>query len=183
MLLVGLGNPGLKYCFTRHNAGFLFLDKLADFLEIKNWQDKFNGSVTATAHEKYGKIILLKPQTTMNLSGNSVSACMNFFKITPKDMIVIHDDLELGTGIAKLKFGGSHGGHNGVRNISESIGDNTYLRLRIGIDRPSNKNYVKDYVLSDFPDDEMEKMQNTFDNLISNIDLLFAEKPSLKNLV
>lgn len=98
-------------------------------------------------------------------------------------MIVIHDDLELGTGIAKLKFGGSHGGHNGVRNISESIGDNTYLRLRIGIDRPSNKNYVKDYVLSDFPDDEMEKMQNTFDNLISNIDLLFAEKPSLKNLV
>lgn len=146
-LFVGLGNPGPEYALTRHNAGFWWLDALARELKISLVMDKtFHGLVARTAVN--GQTVwLLKPQTFMNLSGKSVAALSRFFKIEPQQILVAHDDLDIIPGEAKLKFGGSHAGHNGLRDIHAQLGTDDYWRLRLGVGHPGVKSEVIDWVL------------------------------------
>ncbi|CAD7288208.1 Peptidyl-tRNA hydrolase [Campylobacter majalis] len=142
-LIVGLGNPTKQYENTRHNVGFMLIDLLKDdnFLDVSS--AKFQGELF-----KYGKILLLKPTTFMNLSGNSVKAVNDFYK--PKRIIVVHDDLDLGFGVVRFKKGGSSGGHNGIKSIDNLIG-NDYERVRIGIGKKGN---AANFVLGEFSDNE-----------------------------
>ncbi len=150
-LLVGLGNPGKQYEKNRHNVGFMVIDALIDRLNpVPIQKSAFQGLLY-----KSGDTLLLKPQTFMNLSGKSVQAVKNFYKIENKHIIVIHDDLDLGLGALRFKRGGSSGGHNGLKSIDEHIGSD-YLRVRFGIGRPQDKNDVIRYVLSDFTPKELE---------------------------
>lgn len=144
--IVGLGNPGAEYERTRHNAGFWFADRVADrFRGNFRAESKFFG---ATARIKIGNadVLLLKPGTFMNRSGQSVSALAQFYKLKPEDLLIAHDELDLPAGDMRLKLGGGHGGHNGLRDIHKPLGEG-YRRLRIGIGHPGDKNLVLDYVL------------------------------------
>lgn len=144
--IVGLGNPGAEYERTRHNAGFWFADRVAErFRGNLRVESKFFG---ATARVKIGSadVLLLKPGTFMNRSGQSVSALAQFYKLKPEDLLIAHDELDLPAGDMRLKLGGGHGGHNGLRDIHKPLGE-SYRRLRIGIGHPGGKNLVLDYVL------------------------------------
>lgn len=169
VLLVGLGNPGAEYASTRHNTGFLFLDFLAEQLEVASWKSQFEGLVAAVHSPDLGRLILLKPQTFMNASGRSVVACVNFFKLTPQQLVVFHDDLDVPVGVYKVKKGGSHGGHNGLRDIHRALGTDAYLRVRLGIDRPNDKSLVRDYVLSTFSQLEQDDLGHCFRNVFSKL--------------
>ncbi|PID36155.1 MAG: aminoacyl-tRNA hydrolase [Rhodobacterales bacterium] len=147
-LFVGLGNPGAKYAANRHNIGFMALDSIADAHGFAPWRGKFQG---ALSEGRLGsqKVLLLKPETFMNLSGQSVGAAMRFYKLTPADVTVFHDELDLAPGKLRLKRGGGHAGHNGLRSIHQHIGPD-YARVRLGIGHPGHKDRVAGYVLSDF---------------------------------
>ncbi len=148
-LIVGLGNPGAKYAKNRHNVGFMVVDEiLAQLNTSKISKSSFKGELF-----RYNDLLLLKPTTYMNRSGESVAAVKNFYKIDLADIIVIHDDLDLGLGALRFKQGGSSGGHNGLKSIDANIGSD-YLRVRFGIGRPKSKEEVVSYVLSDFSEDE-----------------------------
>ncbi len=143
-LLVGLGNPGEKYADTRHNAGFWWVDLLARQNDIVfKPEAKFFGEVAKLNTDVW----LLKPSTFMNASGKAVAAIANYYKISPAEILVAHDELDLQPGTAKLKFGGGHGGHNGLRDIHAALGTADYWRLRLGIGHPGNKNEVVNFVL------------------------------------
>lgn len=145
-LLVGLGNSGDKYEATRHNAGFWFVDQIAAQTNSKLAADaKFFGLVGKL--NPNADTWLLKPTTFMNASGKAVAALANYYKISPAEILVIHDELDLPAGSVKLKFGGGHGGHNGLKDIHAALGTPDYWRLRLGIDHPGNKNEVINYVL------------------------------------
>ena len=146
-LIVGLGNPGEKYEKTRHNAGFWWVDAIADAKRAA-WkrETKFSG-FTTRVEEGGTEYLLLKPATYMNESGRSVSAVLRFFKIEPPQMLVVHDELDLEPGIVRLKRGGGTGGHNGLTDIGEALGTKDFWRLRIGIGHPGDKDLVPDYVL------------------------------------
>lgn len=146
-LFVGLGNPGPEYEQTRHNAGLWWLDAAARELKVSLAPDKsFHGLVARTSVNGQS-VWLLAPQTFMNLSGKSVAALANFFKITSQEILVAHDDLDIAPGEAKLKLGGSHAGHNGLRDIHAQLGTDQYWRLRLGIGHPGNKAEVLHWVL------------------------------------
>ncbi|WP_134679336.1 aminoacyl-tRNA hydrolase [Paracoccus ravus] len=147
-LIVGLGNPGTKYEKNRHNIGFMALDRIASDQGFGPWRARFQGE---TAEGRLGdmRVTLLKPATFMNLSGQSVGEAMRYLKLEPGDVIVLHDELDLPPGKARLKLGGGHAGHNGLRSIHQHIGE-AYRRLRIGIGHPGHKDRVAHYVLSDF---------------------------------
>ena len=147
-LFVGLGNPGPKYAFNRHNIGFMALDRIAEDQGFGPWKSKFQAQITE-GRLGTDKVILLKPQTFMNLSGQSVGEAMRFYKLTPSDVIVFHDELDLAPGKARAKTGGGHAGHNGLRSIHQHIGAD-YDRIRLGIGHPGDKSRVSGYVLSDF---------------------------------
>ena len=146
-LIVGLGNPGDRYQKTRHNAGFWLLDQLVANEHNRLAEDK-------KFQSEYGKIFLanhplhlLKPLTFMNASGRAVSAAAKFYDIAPEESLVVHDELDLPEGAVKLKYGGGHGGHNGLRDIIAALGSKDFYRLRIGINHPGDRNQVVDYVL------------------------------------
>ena len=171
-LIVGLGNPGKNYDNTRHNTGFMFLDYFLDkkYTNI-NWKSKFNGLFYENIINDE-KVIFLKPQSYMNLSGEVISKYANFYKIDSSDIIVICDDLDLFVGNFKIKDKGSSGGHNGLNNIIKMLGTSDFKRIRIGIS--NNKDYdTKDYVLSKFSDEEKSKLFDTFDSLIKVLDDCF----------
>jgi PTH1 family peptidyl-tRNA hydrolase len=147
-LLVGLGNPGDKYARNRHNVGFMALEAIADRHRFAPWRRKFSGFV-ADGEIGPEKVLALKPETYMNESGQAVVAAMRFLKIEPADVIVFHDELDLLPGKLKIKLGGGNAGHNGLRSITQHIG-NDYVRVRIGIGHPGNKDMVAHYVLHDF---------------------------------
>lgn len=147
-LWVGLGNPGAKYAGNRHNIGFMALDRLAGDHGFAPWRSKFQGQVTE-GRLGADKVVLLKPETFMNLSGQSVGEAMRFYKLTPADVTVFHDELDLAPGKIRLKQGGGHAGHNGLRSIHQHIGE-TYARVRLGIGHPGHKDRVAGYVLADF---------------------------------
>ncbi len=148
-LFVGLGNPGGKYARNRHNIGFMALDQIAADHGFSPWKSKFQGQICEgkLGHEK---VLLLKPETFMNLSGQSVTAAMKFYKLTPDDVTVLHDELDLAPGKCRVKQGGGHAGHNGLRSIHQHIGAE-YGRVRLGIGHPGHKDAVAGYVLRDFP--------------------------------
>jgi PTH1 family peptidyl-tRNA hydrolase len=146
-LFVGLGNPGPEYESTRHNAGFWWLDEVARSLKTKLVMDKsYHGLVARTTVD--GQTVwLLKPQTFMNLCGKSVAALARFFRIAPQEILVAHDELDIVPGEAKLKLGGSHAGHNGLRDIHAQLGSDDYWRLRLGIGHPGDRSEVINWVL------------------------------------
>lgn len=146
-LFVGLGNPGPEYEQTRHNAGFWWLDALARELKLNLTADKSYHGLVARTSSQGQSVWLLAPQTFMNLSGKSVAALANFFKIPPQEILVAHDDLDIAPGEAKLKLGGSHAGHNGLRDIHAQLGTDQYWRLRLGVGHPGNKAEVVHWVL------------------------------------
>ncbi len=147
-LIVGLGNPGAKYMKNRHNIGFMAVDQIAADHGFGPWKSKFQGQI---AEGRLGreKVLLLKPETFMNLSGQSVGEAMRFFKLTPEDVTVIHDEIDLAPGKLRVKQGGGHAGHNGLRSLHQHIGD-TYQRVRLGVGHPGRKELVPHYVLQDF---------------------------------
>jgi PTH1 family peptidyl-tRNA hydrolase len=146
-LIVGLGNPGHEYEATRHNVGFLWVDELAreQKLNFKS-EAKFHG-LTARGQLHEHELLLLKPQTFMNVSGRSVVALALFYKILPNQILVVHDELDLPPGSAKLKLGGGHGGHNGLKDIIAQLGSKDFWRLRVGIGHPGDRAEVVNYVL------------------------------------
>lgn len=171
-LFVFLGNPGKEYYNTRHNAGFLFCDYL---YPNASWQMKFHSLYTQD-----GSVKILKPMTYMNLSGTAVSECTSFFKIKADEVLVIHDDLELPFGKAKLQMGGGLAGHNGLRSIKERLGSDNFYRLRIGIGRPKHGD-VKLFVTSNFTEDEKISLEQLFskaERLIGN-----PEKEGIVSLI
>lgn len=154
-LVVGLGNPGQQYLLNRHNIGFMAIDVLnAQINSTQNFKSQFKAQYFETKINSQ-KIYCIKPQTFMNLSGQSVLPFSQFYKIPPEQIIVIHDDLDLDLGTIKIKQGGGHGGHNGLKSIDASIGQN-YWRIRVGIGHPGNKNLVSSYVLSNFTTNEIQ---------------------------
>lgn len=146
-LFVGLGNPGLEYEATRHNAGFWWVDALARQLKTPLVMEKGYHGLTARATVNGQTVWLLQPQTFMNLSGKSVAALARFFKIAPSEILIVHDELDIAPGMAKLKFGGSHAGHNGLRDIHAQLGTGDYWRLRVGVGHPGHRDEVVSWVL------------------------------------
>ena len=157
-LIVGLGNPGPKYAANRHNVGFMALDRIAADHGFPVWRNRFQGETTEGRLGEQ-RVLLLKPATFMNLSGQSVGEAMRYLKLTPADVLVLHDELDLPPGKLRLKTGGGHAGHNGLRSLHQHIGD-SYRRLRIGVGHPGDKNRVADYVLSDFPKAEARMLDD-----------------------
>ena len=146
-LIAGLGNPGKDYQAHRHNAGFWFIESLANNMDSKfSSQSKFFGE-TAICLIGTNKVRLLKPTTFMNNSGQSVKALSSYYSIKPKEILVIHDDLDLTPGSVKIKMGGGHGGHNGLKDTINALNTNEFYRLRLGIGHPGSKNEVVDFVL------------------------------------
>ena len=147
-LFVGLGNPGARYATNRHNVGFMAVDRVAADHGFAPWRAKFQGEVSE-GRLGIERVVLLKPQTFMNLSGQSVGEAMRFFRVELADIVVFHDELDLVPGKVRVKDGGGHAGHNGLRSIHQHIGDG-YRRVRIGIGHPGHRDRVSPYVLSDF---------------------------------
>ena len=159
LLIVGLGNPGTQYENTRHNIGFKVIDKLvSDFGARDISKNSFYGELF-----KSSDILLLKPMTFMNLSGKSVQAVKNFYKIELEDIIVVHDDIDLPFSALRFKHGGGHGGHNGLRSIDENI-TKEYARVRMGVGKPLHKSQVANYVLDDFSGEENELLKGWIDH-------------------
>lgn len=162
-LIVGLGNPGRQYERTRHNVGFLFLDDLANELGC-TWmnESKFQG-VFAQGKISNTPIMLLKPATFMNLSGQAVGKLVRYYKLQPEEILVVHDELDFDAGTVKLKKDGGHAGHNGLRDIIAHLNSKDFYRLRIGIGRPAAGKVVADFVLSTPPKSEFELLLTAFD--------------------
>lgn len=152
-LIVGLGNPGKQYENTRHNIGFDVIDELSDIFSIPLNQSKFKGLYGMGFH-KGEKVVLLKPLTYMNLSGESIRAVSDYYQIDIEDIVIIYDDLDLPVGKIRLRQKGSAGGHNGIKSTVAHLGTQEFNRIRIGIDRPKNGMKVPDYVLGRFYDEE-----------------------------
>lgn len=169
-LLTGLGNPGARYEHNRHNVGFMALDAIAAHHGFSGWTQKFQGLVCeGSVNGK--KVFLLKPQTFMNLSGESAGALARFYKIPAETIIVLHDELDLPPARLRVKRGGGHGGHNGLKSIDAHLGAD-YQRVRIGIGHPGDKDMVSPYVLSDFSKEEMPVMQSLCAAIARHISLL-----------
>lgn len=153
-LIVGLGNPGAKYAHNRHNIGFMALDRIAADHGFSPWKGKHQGSIS---EGRFGsdRAVLLKPETFMNNSGQSVQAAMRFYKLDPADVVVLHDEIDLAPRKVKCKTGGGHAGHNGLRSIHAHIGPE-YDRVRLGVGHPGHKDAVPGYVLRDFPKADQE---------------------------
>lgn len=158
-LIVGLGNPGPEYEDTRHNAGFWWVDALARELKVNLVPERSYYGMVARANVQGEPLWLLQPQTFMNLSGKSVGALARFFKIQPQEVLVVHDELDFEPGQVKLKRGGSHGGHNGLRDIHAALGSADYWRLRMGIGHPGNKGEVASWVLKKPPADQLVRIE------------------------
>jgi len=171
-LFVGLGNPGPDYEQTRHNAGFWWIDALARLVNAPLVMDKSYYGLTARTVHKGKNIWLLEPQTFMNLSGKSVAALANFFKISPQEILVAHDELDIAPGEAKLRLGGSHAGHNGLRDIHAQLGSDQYWRLRLGIGHPGNKADVIHWVLKKPSPDHRIAIDQTIDRALKALPML-----------
>lgn len=171
-LIVGLGNPGKKYYNTRHNIGFEFIDFYLNNSSIpENWKNLFDGKYIEFSVNNE-KIMFLKPQTFMNLSGDCVGRFFKYFKLDINDILVISDDLDLNLGNFKLKDKGSSGGHNGLKSIEKALGSSHYKRLKIGISKSNNKDII-DYVLGKLSNDELSIIKNEFIILKSVLDDFF----------
>ncbi len=154
-LIVGLGNPGKEYLFSRHNLGFMVVDRLADDLGIRVTRSQFD-ALTGDGSMSGRRVMLAKPQTYMNLSGRSVSGLLNFYKLEMDSLIVVHDDLDLPFDTVRIKKGGGHGGNKGVMSIINQLGSPDFVRVRMGIGKPARKEMTDDHVLGKFYPEEMK---------------------------
>lgn len=173
-LIVGLGNPGKNYSLTRHNIGFIIID---NYLNAVDWKEKFLG-LYYTCVVNGEKVVFLKPQTFMNLSGSSVVECANYFKIEPKDILVIHDDLDMDFGKIRLKKMSSSGGHNGIKSIISCLNTDLFCRFKFGISKEQNSS-TKDYVLSKFSKEEQKYINDNkeyFNKIINSFIINGIEK-------
>ncbi|MBO7080810.1 MAG: aminoacyl-tRNA hydrolase [Neisseriaceae bacterium] len=168
-LVVGLGNPGTEYEHTRHNVGFDFVDAIAEQQSVLFSEEKKFFGMLARTKIAGEEIRLLKPQTYMNKSGQSVAAVANFFRIPPEAILVIHDELDLPCGALKLKNGGSHGGHNGLKDIQAHLSTPAFWRLRIGIGHPGDKKLVVDYVLKKPISTQRTMIQESIDKALNEL--------------
>lgn len=174
-LLVGLGNPGLEHAQNRHNVGFMCIDEIRKSYGFSSDKPKFSG-ILAEGRIDHQKVYLFKPLTYMNRSGRAVAETARFFKITSEHIFVFHDDLDLVPGKVRVKKGGSHGGHNGLKDLDTHIGTD-YWRVRIGIGRPFHKGAVTSYVLSNFSKDEQVWLDPLLSLLADEVHLLLASNP------
>lgn len=170
LLIAGLGNPGPQYAGHRHNIGFMAVDEIHRDPSFSPWSKKFQGEISEGRIEGE-KVLLLKPQTFMNLSGQSVLAAASFYKIEPSRIVVLHDELDLPPGKVRVKTGGGHGGHNGLRSIDSHLGKD-YRRVRLGIGHPGDKDRVSPYVLSDFAKADREWLEPLLEAVAKNAGLL-----------
>lgn len=173
LLIAGLGNPGPTYQWTRHNAGFLFLDRLAHLENISITRKSFSG-LAGEWNRGDDRLILLKPQTFMNLSGRAVMQALQFYKLPLSHLVVIHDELDLPFGTARFKQGGGHGGHNGLRSIMEQLGKGDFIRLRIGIGKPVHGD-TSNYVLGHIPPEQMETLPQILDGGLDMLEMMLDE--------
>ncbi|SQH77979.1 peptidyl-tRNA hydrolase [Shewanella benthica] len=175
-LIVGLANPGEKYAQTRHNAGAWYVQELARICAATLIADSKYYGLTARVNLHGKDVRLLIPSTFMNLSGKSVGAMANFFRIQADEILVAHDELDMPPGVAKFKLGGGHGGHNGLKDIIASLGnDKGFYRLRIGIGHPGDRSQVSNYVLGKAPAVEQTQIETVLDEAVRSTELLFTE--------
>lgn len=156
-VIVGLGNPGSEYAKTKHNVGFMFIDAMAEKLGVSEWRDKFEAKIAETRIGSE-KVLLVKPMTYMNESGQAVGPIMSFYKLLPEDLIVVHDDMDIPAGTIRIRKKGSAGGHNGIKSILAHVGDEHFARVRIGIGRPLTGWTVVNHVLAPFSNEDASKI-------------------------
>lgn len=174
-IFVGLGNPTAEYAATKHNVGFMLADRLADKISATNWHEKFNALVAESFFDSE-KILIVKPQTFMNLSGEAVAPIMNFYKLDTADLIVAHDDMDLPCGMIRLRPKGSSGGHRGVASIIQHLGgEQNFPRVRIGVGRPPENWTVNHHVLSPFNQEDAQKISTAIDELVPAVLCIFKE--------
>ena len=157
-IVVGLGNPGPEYQNTRHNAGFMVVDLLAENLRVSYWKDEAGARVGLVRFDD-DDLVLAKPQTFMNISGKAVSKLAAAYDAAPGDIIVVHDDLDLPEEAVRVKRGGGHGGHNGLRSLTEALGTGDYIRVRLGIGRPPGRQDPADFVLEPMRREVAERLE------------------------
>ena len=175
-LVVGLGNPGEKYAFTRHNAGFLSIDFIAQKLNIKLDRVKFK-SLCAEAVLSGKRTLFMKPQTFMNLSGESVREAADFYKIPPENIVVICDDVNFDVGILRIRRKGSDGGQNGVKNIIYQLGSDEFPRIKVGVGKKPSPDFdMKDFVLSQFGEAEKKCLFSTFDSIYNSVEMILDNR-------
>lgn len=167
-IIVGLGNPGKQYANNRHNAGFMLVDRLAERHGLKFTRMMHRGIVALGEIEGH-KVALVKPQTFMNLSGESVAPIVRFYKSEPSDLLVAYDELDLPAGQLRMRPKGGSGGHNGMKSIIARLGNEDFPRLRIGVGRPPGRRDPKDFLLDDFTRDELAMLEPAFDRAIEGI--------------
>lgn len=176
-IIAGLGNPGAKYEKTRHNAGFLMIAEIAKRFNVTTNKIKFD-AVCADAEILGKHVLLMKPTTFMNLSGKSVQQAANFYKIPPEKVFIIYDDISLDVGKMRIRLKGSHGGHNGMRNIIELSGKDTFPRIKIGVGKKPHPDWdLADWVLSEFSKDDLILLDSLSKNVIDAIELMINENP------
>ncbi len=173
-IFAGLGNPTPEYAATKHNVGFMLADRLAVHLDATHWHERFNALI---AESFFGgeKILIVKPQTFMNLSGEAVAPLMNFYKLDAADLTVAHDDMDLPLGMIRLRPKGSGGGHRGVASIIQHLGCQNFPRVRIGVGRPPDNWTVNHHVLSPFTPEDSAQIGKTLEELIPAVECIFAE--------
>ena len=173
-LVVGLGNPGPKYAKNRHNVGFMVVEGWLDsFSPVPPWRDKFKGRY-ASINATFGRALVLEPLTYMNRSGESVSAAAKFHQTPAERVLVVHDELDFEFGRVAIKKGGGHGGHNGLRDICTHLGSKDFLRIRVGIGRPTHGD-VSSWVLSDFSREDAAELEDVIDTARRAIDRIVAD--------
>ena len=174
-IFVGLGNPTPEYAATKHNVGFMLADMLADKLSADTWREKFNALVAESFYNGE-KILIVKPQTFMNLSGEAVAPIMNFYKLDVENLTVAHDDMDLPLGTIRLRPKGSGGGHHGVESIIQHLGGKqNFPRVRIGVGRPPKNWTVNSHVLSPFTQDDADKISDALTELVPAVLCIFSE--------
>ena len=174
-LIVGLGNPGSVHLNNRHNLGFMALDRLSTHYKFENWKSKFDGMFAAKLFGSE-KIILIKPQTYMNLSGSCVAKFKLFFKVNEDDIFIIYDDIDLELGHIKFKHGGGDAGHKGVRSVAQHLGTKDFNRIRMGIGRPHTKEEVSSFVLSNFSNTETDKIEVLIQKLCKDFEKIVQKR-------
>ncbi len=175
-LVVGLGNPGLRYAGHRHNVGFMALERLAERFDAGPWREKFKGRLSE-GRLGGSKVLLLAPQTFMNLSGESVRPALAFYKLPLERLLVVHDELDLPFGVVRLKVGGGTAGHNGLKSLVRHLGGGDFTRVRVGIGRPSGKQRVESFVLSDFDASERAELPGVLDRVEEAVERCLLDGP------
>ncbi|MGL4362852.1 MAG: aminoacyl-tRNA hydrolase [Cellulosilyticaceae bacterium] len=173
-LIIGLGNPGMQYNLTRHNIGFEVLDYIANYNNIDITKNKFK-SLIGEGVIKGEKVVLMKPQTYMNLSGEAMSACCNWYKIKPSDILIVYDDVTLEVGQLRIRKTGSAGGHNGIKSIIQHLGGDTFNRIKVGVGEKPNGWQLADYVLGKFSEEDIQSLKERLEDINDAVTMIVEQ--------